>query len=54
MWKFNFQGGGDGCNWLLLNRAQTLKEQFLSRDSFPTTPNRRGVVPGVPAARFST
>ncbi len=52
MWKFHFKGGGDGCNWQLLNRAQTLKEQFLSRDSFPTTPNRRGVVPGQPGARF--
>ena len=52
MWKFHFNTGSDGCNWQLLKRTQTLKEQFLSRDSFPTTLNRRGVVPAVPAARF--
>jgi hypothetical protein len=85
LWKFYFQGSGDGCNWQLLIRSQTLKEQFLSRDSYPMTPNRcgklnptpfygslmdnairtiirssapfsaanrRGLVPGRPAARF--
>ena len=52
MWKFYFSTGSDGCNWQLLRRSQTLKEQFLSRDSYAATANRRGVVPAAPAARF--
>ncbi len=42
LWRFYFSGGSDGCYWHQINRPQTLKEQFLSRDSYPTTPNRRG------------
>jgi hypothetical protein len=51
LWKFKLAPGQYECDWQELYKAQTLAEQYQSRDNHPTTAKRRGQVPGQPSGR---
>ena len=50
-WRFKLDPGQYECDWQELFPAQTLAQQYSSRDTNPNTPKRRGDVPGQPSGR---
>lgn len=51
LWKFKLDPGPYECDWQELFPAQSMADQYLSRDTHPLTTRRRGQVPGQPSGR---